>query len=68
MEITAIILLIVVLIVGAIILSIFLQFLATVRDNHKLFQKIITEINALKSQVDGLAKVSEQKAESDNVD
>jgi len=54
MEITAIVLLIMVLVLGAVVMLTFFQFLATVRENHRLFQKISAEIAALAKKIDSL--------------
>jgi cytoskeletal protein RodZ len=51
MEETAIAILVMVLLVGAVTFFIFFQFLATVRENHKLFKQIMDEIQSLKRQV-----------------
>jgi len=54
MEAVAIALLVMVLILGGVTLTIFFQFLNTVRENHTLNKKIMDELSVMAAQIDVL--------------
>lgn len=68
MEATAIILLAVIVVLGSAVFMVFLQFLAVNRENKKLYQRIMEEINALGRQVDGLSRAAGPEKNSDQID
>ena len=58
MEAVAIALLVMVLVLGGVTLTIFFQFLNTVRENHALNKNILDELSVMASQIDVLYKMS----------